>query len=302
LLAEGDGYSLQRLEELVRAFQTVAEKELRGEPLNEDEYTLIRFYGGELEHLTMAAADTEGESGARAYMEEEPQAAVIADVATDPGVFPPLVLEEAVGRVNPIHVVVPVVEADGTTTLQVAKGGVFSYYEFPWLAEDRLTDEKWRQMLDEGQAPSPPAWIESFFTAEGEYSELTAAVLRFQESQSMVFWLLDVEYASWAAREAVLDQLRAEVEALRAQKRYEGRQLVSSEFRSFDRQAEDRAVIAARETWKDALYAFQDYPGEGGEPLAQRGPYTLDVTYMLERDEAGWLVAQVVYAHEPPAW
>ena len=306
LLVDQDDYSLQRLEELARAFQTMAEKELQGEPLTEEEYSIIRFYGGELEHLTMAAADTpEGEPGGQAYMEEEPQAAVIADVATDPdpegdGIPNPVVLEEAVGRVNEIHVVVPVVEEDGTTYLQVAKGGVFSYYEFPWPADDRLTDEKWRQMLDEGQAPPPPDWISSFFTTEGEYSELTEAIFRFQKSLSGAVWLLEANYLS--ARGAALEQLSAEIEALRTEKRYEGRQLVSSDFRSFDRQAEDRAVITVRETWQDALYAFDDYPGGGGEPLAQRGPYTLDVTYTLERDEAGWLVTRVVYANEPPAW
>jgi len=306
LLAEQDGFSLQRLEELARAFQTMAEKELRGEPLTDEELTTIRFYGGELEHLTMAAADTD-EPGGRTYMEEEPQAAVIADVATDPdpegdGVPNPVVLEEAVGRVNEIHVVVPVIDGDGTTYLQVAKGGVFSYYEFPWPADDRLTDEKWRQMLDEGQAPPPPAWIEGFFTGEGEYSELTEAVFHFQRSLSIVVWSLNVESASWSARGEALEPLRATVEALRADKRYEGRQLVSSDFRSFDRQAEDRAVVTVRETWQDALYAFEDYPGEGGEPLARRGPYTLDLTYTLERSEAGWLVTRVVYANEPPAW
>jgi len=301
LLVEQDDYSLQRLEELARAFQTMAEKELRGEPLTEEEYSIIRFYGGDLEHLTMAAADTpEGEPGGQAYMEEEPQAAVIADVATDP--WPtPIVLEEAVGRVNEIHVVVPVVEEDGTTYLQVAKGGVFSYYEFPWPADDRLTDEKWRQMLDEGQAPPPPEWISSFFTTEGEDSELSEAIFRFQKSLSGAVWLLEPGYLS--ARGAALEQLSAEIEALRAEKRYEGRQLMSSDFRSFDRQAEDRAVVTVRETWQDQLYEFSQYPGEeGGEPLAQRGPYTLKVTYTLERDESGWLVTRVVYANEPPAW
>ena len=69
-------------------------------------------------------------------MDEEPQAAVIADVATDPGAADgPTVLEEAVGRIDEIYVVVPIVERRRHVTLQVAKGGVFSYYEFPWPAE-----------------------------------------------------------------------------------------------------------------------------------------------------------------------
>jgi len=306
LLAEQDSYSLQRLEELARAFQRMAEKELRNEPLTEEEYTTIRFYGGELEHLTMAAADTP-EGGMERYMEEEPQAAVIADVATDPdpegdGVPNPVVLEEAVGRINEIHVVVPVVDQDGTIYLQVAKGGVFSYYEFPWPADDRLSDEKWRKMLDQGQAPAPPEWISSFFTSEAEYSDLTEAIFRFQKSLSIAVWFLDSNQV-WAGDE-VLEQVRGEVEPLQAQKRYQGRQLVHSGFRSFDRQSEDRAVVTVREMWQDWLYEFREYPGgeEGGEPLAQRGPYTLDVTYTLERGEQGWLVTRMVHANEPPAW
>jgi hypothetical protein len=164
-----------------------------------------------------------------------------------------------------------------------------------------LTDEKWRQMLDEGQAPLPPEWISSFFTTEGEYSELTEAVFRFQQSLGMALWYL--EPGNLVAKGQVLEQLSAEIEALRAEKRYEGRQLLSSDFRSFDRQAEDRAVVTVREAWQDRLYEFSQYPGqEGGEPLAQRGPYTLDVTYTLEQDGSGWLVTRIVYADELPAW
>jgi hypothetical protein len=304
LLAEQDGYSLQRLGELARAFQAMAEKELRNEPLTEEECATIRFYGGELEHLTMASADTP-EGGPGGYMEEEPQAAVIADVATDPdpegdGIPNPVVLEEAVGRVNEIHVVVPVAEEDGTTYLQVAKGGVFSYYEFPWPADDRLTDEKWRKMLDESQAPPPPEWVDSFLTSEGEYSELTETIFRFQKSLSAAVWFLDSNQVQ--AGDEVLEQVRGQVEALRAQKHYEGRQLVRSDVRSFDRQSEGRAVVTVRETWKDWLYEFAEYPGEGGDSLKERGPYTLDVTYTLERDESGWLVTHAVYAHGRPAW
>jgi hypothetical protein len=44
----------------------------------------------------------------------------------------------------------------------VTKGGVFSYYEFPWPMSDRLTDEAWREMLGSGQAPARPYWTASF--------------------------------------------------------------------------------------------------------------------------------------------
>ncbi|MCA9953674.1 MAG: DUF3160 domain-containing protein, partial [Anaerolineales bacterium] len=130
LLNEQDLNSLMRLQSLAAALQVMAEKELRGEPLTEQEHNLIRFYGGELEHLTMAAADREDEDpAAQPIMDEEPQAAVIADVATAPdpdgdGSPNPVVLEEAVGRINEIYAVVPLINEDGTIQLQVAKGGV----------------------------------------------------------------------------------------------------------------------------------------------------------------------------------
>jgi len=41
---------------------------------------------------------------------------------------------------------------------------VFSYFEFPWPASDRLTDEQWNAMLDAGKAPDAPEWAGSFLT------------------------------------------------------------------------------------------------------------------------------------------
>jgi hypothetical protein len=29
--------------------------------------------------------------------------------------------------------------------------------------DDRLTDEKWREMLEQGEVPERPAWISSFY-------------------------------------------------------------------------------------------------------------------------------------------
>ncbi|MEM3554906.1 MAG: DUF3160 domain-containing protein, partial [Candidatus Micrarchaeaceae archaeon] len=116
----------------------------------------IHYYGGELEVITLAAADQE-EIGGSPFFEEEEQAALVADVATDPH---GQVLEEAIGRVFEIYVVIP----DGAGGLHIAKGGVFSYYEFPWPMGDRLTDEKWREMLAAGQVPERPAWTDSFIS------------------------------------------------------------------------------------------------------------------------------------------
>ena len=307
LLVGEDDYNLQRLEELSSAFQTMAEKELRGEPLTDDEYDIIRYYGGELEHLTMAASDTKGEGeegsmGGQFMPEEEPQAAVVADVATDPGQG--VVLEVAVGRIDELYAVVPMVEEDGTMRLQVAKGGLFSYYEFPWPMDDRLTDEAWRQALDEGSTMSRPRWIDSFYVDESARSAMGEAVARFQKSLSNAFWHISASYVQIEGEMAA--QWRAEIEELESQKRYQGRQPRGNDFRSFDLQEEGLAVVTVRERWEDTMYEYEGHwPNYHNDPVvAHRGPYTLDVTYTLERDEDYnyWRVTKAVYADQPPAW
>jgi hypothetical protein len=301
LLGENDKAGLEKLEELSLALKTMSEKELSGEPLTDDEYDRIRFYGGSLEELVMAAADTsEGDQNARKYMDEEPQAAVIADVATDPGALPePVVLEEGVGRISEIHVVVPMFDKDGKSFLQVAKGGVFSYYEFPWPASDRLTDEKWRGMLDSGQAPPLPEWTSNFLTSEGEYIDFQSAIDNFHVALVSTYWYIDM-----AETTGVLTQFQSEIESLRAAKRFIGKQLVSVNYASFDQQSADLAIVTAQEIWQDTLYEGDLY-GDNKD-IAFRGPYTLHVTYRLERKtgEAGpvWEVTEVSYADQPPEW
>ncbi|MCA9950370.1 MAG: DUF3160 domain-containing protein, partial [Anaerolineales bacterium] len=302
LLAEKDANSLERLIRLASAFQVMAEKELRGEPLSTDEAYLIRYYGGELEHLVMASGDVPDEDPlAQPFMDEEPQAAVIADVATAPdyvrdGVADPTVLEEGVGRVDEIYVVVPAAAEDGTIFLQVAKGGVFSYYEFPWPAADRLTDDKWREMLDNGQAPDRPVWIDTFFTTETEFAGAQAAIYSFQSELNWALW-------DTAGDHRAQQFLLPEVAALQAARQYIGRQWLHASYRSFDLQAPDAAVVTVRETWDDTLYNIAgEMPEEGDPVVGHRGPFTLDATYTLTRSENGWEVTNLVYANEPPAW
>jgi hypothetical protein len=144
--------NLNSLELLLTQLTTIAEKELAGTALTQDEQDVILFYGGLLESLTLAAADKDDIEG-RPILEDQ-EAAVVADVATDPS---GTVLEEGVGRIFEIYVVA---EIEGQLVL--TKGGVFSYYEFPWPMSDRLTDEAWREMLSADQAPPQPYWTESF--------------------------------------------------------------------------------------------------------------------------------------------
>jgi len=156
LLTENTHANLMRLDSLLVFLLDTAERELADVPLTTEDYERIKYYGGELEAMTLAAADQDGEG--MPFFEDEEQAALVADVATDPaGQF----LEEAIGRIFEIYVAIP----DGEGGVHIAKGGVFSYYEFPRdMREGRLTDKEWRAILDAGEAPDQPEWTNSFIS------------------------------------------------------------------------------------------------------------------------------------------
>ncbi len=156
LLDDADAANLERMETLSLSLKGIAEKELAGTALSAEDYDLIRTFGGQLEHMwyEINAADLEKQQTSRqSYLDQNP-AALVADVATDPNGS---VLEEGTGSIWEIYAVVPV---EGQ--LKIAKGGVYSYYEFPWPLNSRLTDAKGRSMLDEGQAPAVPAWTDIY--------------------------------------------------------------------------------------------------------------------------------------------
>ncbi len=157
LLTDQIVFLISEMENMLPFLQSIAERELSGGEISTDDYERLKYYGGWLERMTLAAADpAEGEGYASEFTEDE-QAALVADVATDPN---GQVLEEATGRIYEIFVVVP----DGIGGLQIAKGGVYSYYEFPWPINDRLTNEKWRAMVTVGEQPAQPDWTKMFIS------------------------------------------------------------------------------------------------------------------------------------------
>ena len=157
LLKEDTRASLEEMEQLSLQLKTISEKELSQEKLTDEEYDLIRSFGGQLEHFWLEAMKDEGVDDPSAVAENP--AALVADVATDPS---GQVLEEGIGNVNKIYVAVPI---DGK--LRIAEGAVYSYYEFPWPSGDRLTDDKWKDMLSNGKIPAAPAWTKTYTAPEG---------------------------------------------------------------------------------------------------------------------------------------
>lgn len=152
--------NLDKMETLALKLKTIAEKELNNQALSDDDYELIRTYGGQLEHFwnEVNKEDMQKQGLSQSdYLNANP-AAIVADVATDPN---GQALEEAIGRIDSIYVIFPL---EGK--LKIAKGGVFSYYEFKWPLSDRLTDSKWREMLGTEDEPERPDWTSTFLATD----------------------------------------------------------------------------------------------------------------------------------------
>ena len=153
---------LALLAELSDQLQTISEKELRDELPTDEEFELIRTFGGQIEHFWQETNKDKADNDY--FTSQEFPAAVVVDVATDPNGS---CLEVGTGRCNTIYVVVPV---DGQ--LKIAVGATYSFYEFEQPISNRLTDTQWRIMLgielDENgsytkdESIKPPTWTESF--------------------------------------------------------------------------------------------------------------------------------------------
>ena len=161
LLDQEDADNLARLSQLADQLRVIAEKELRNELPTEEEFELIRTYGGQLEHFWEEVYKDEATS--ERFTSRDFPSAIVTDVATDPN---GTCLELGTGQASTIYVVVPL---DGS--IRIAIGTVFSFYQFEHPTADRLTDTKWRLMMgiemnDSGQyndpAYRPEDWTNDF--------------------------------------------------------------------------------------------------------------------------------------------
>lgn len=134
---------LQSLESILERLIEISKKELENKALTQEDYDFIKYFGKQLKGVI---ADVD---------EKAQKTTIIADVHTDGNSGK--VLEEGVGYVDLIVVAYKV--PDGR--ILVGAGPVMTYYEFKQPMSDRLTDEKWREILSQNP-PEMPEWTTSF--------------------------------------------------------------------------------------------------------------------------------------------
>ena len=139
---------LLAIEERCLIFRDMAIQELLDQPLDPDDVYLFASYGSWLENVSKVDLPDLSDP----LVDED--MAVIADVHTDPRAGIEEVLEVGVG--HPLRMYV-LLDYEGTTF--VTEGAIFSYHEFTWPMDERLTDGEWQEMLDTGAAPDMPEWI-----------------------------------------------------------------------------------------------------------------------------------------------
>lgn len=144
--------SWARFETLTGRLEAISRKELAQEPLSEDDYHLIEFIGGDLEHFweeTLLVRSTTD----RMLLLEQNNTRIIADIFTGPAG----ITHVASGWVHPVYVAFP---REGK--MAIGRGAVFSFYEV--RSRERLSDQAWRARLrDRENRPALPTWTRPVF-------------------------------------------------------------------------------------------------------------------------------------------
>ena len=147
-------YALNNFSGILTKLLEISKKELENKPLTEEEYRFIENFGSYSESLINSIAGGETEFGA----EVDPdilKTTLIADVHTDGNTKQ--VLEEGVGHIKTLIVAYKLPHGH----ILVGVGPVFSYYEFKQPMQNRLTDETWREMLQDNPQ-AEPEWVKNF--------------------------------------------------------------------------------------------------------------------------------------------
>ena len=155
LLDDDASGKLESMISLSTTLKSIADKELAGQALSEDERATIDEYGGFLEHLEQFTTSDEG----RTLSPTAEKSAIVADVHSS--YDSNTALEEATGYPLLLYAAF---EVDGK--LQLLAGASYAYYEFTAPLSGRLTDEEWISALDAGKAPPRPAWTDAWIVTK----------------------------------------------------------------------------------------------------------------------------------------
>ncbi len=142
-LSEKEETRLNNLINALRRAREISLKELAGESLNRSDLYFIGNFNDVLDSIMLG------------LNERSKSTVLVADVHTD--LNSGQVLEEAVGKIDMIVVAFP---TPNGTALMV--GPVLTYYEFKHPLKDRLTDEKWFEMLKTNEPEMFP-WQENLY-------------------------------------------------------------------------------------------------------------------------------------------
>jgi hypothetical protein len=128
----------------LEVLERVAVAQMEGRSPSADDTMLLKWYYG-----TLSSLNKMGEGS------EDTKTILVSDVHSDPNTGE--CLQEGVGPVRLIVVVIPTKEGN-----YAAIGAVFEHYEFTQPMSNRLTDEEWTAMLEDGSAPEPAPWAQDF--------------------------------------------------------------------------------------------------------------------------------------------
>ena len=144
-------YPLEQFQTILSRLLNISKLELENKDLTDDDYNFIKYFGATLKSLNSGLV-----GGYQAEVDPDMfKNTLVADVHTDGNTGQ--VLEEGVGNLRPMLVAYKMPQGH----ILVGVGPIFSYYEFKHPMDDRLTDEKWRQMLN-ANPPAEQTWVSSF--------------------------------------------------------------------------------------------------------------------------------------------
>lgn len=149
---------LDEIVAMYERFARLARDELAGRPITSEDNEWLETIGSRFELIWLLAGDEEQLEGSNMVESPDDIAAVMADIMSNPEEA----LEIGTGMIDDLYVLVP----NDSGQFQVARGGVYSYYEFWVPREERLTDEEWRQQVFDGATPDRPEWQQVYLAEE----------------------------------------------------------------------------------------------------------------------------------------